>query len=406
MKNKPLSTGWLSLYNLHRKPFRSACLIIVVSIMALTLFGGSVLSASLQNGMVSLKERLGADLAVVPLEHESEFEGIILAGEPGRFYFDKSVEQKISQVEGVAQVSSQFYISSLAAACCTIPVQIIGFDPESDFVTQPWIAKVYQKEIGDGQLIVGSDIIVKESGSLKFFEDEYPVVAQLDKTSTGMDYSVYANMNTIRQLVAGAREVRTQLNLDVMDASIDHSISSVLVRVAEGYDADSVATNIRKSMSGIGIVKSKSIFSGIAGNLEVLLTVISTVTVVIWVLAILILAVIFSVTVNGRKKEFALLRTLGATRKKLISIVLTESFLAGAAGGLLGVGIASLAVFPFSIYIGEQLKLPYLQPSAESILGWLALSLLLSLIAGPLAAIYSAFKISRAETYLTIREGE
>lgn len=406
MKQRPLTTGWLSICNLRRKPFRTACLIIVVAVMASTLFGGSILSGSLKNGLSSLKERLGADLAVVPLEHESEYEGIILSGEPSRFYFDKSIEQQIARVQGVAQVTSHFYISTLAADCCSVPVQIIGFNPDTDFVTQPLIAKAYDRKIGDGQLIVGSDIIVDETDTLKFFNNPYTVVAQLDKTSTGMDYSVYATMNTIKSLVDGAHSVGLQLNIDVQDGDMVNSISSVLVKAAEGYDADAVATNIRRSLSGISIVKSKSIFSGIANNLDVLLTVVSTVMIALWIVAILILAVLFSVTINGRKKEFAIFRTLGATRKKLISIVLAESFFASAAGGVLGAGIASLMVFPFSTYIGERLNLPYLQPPVGVILEWLALSLLLSFAAGPLAAIYSALKISRADTYLTIREGE
>jgi len=70
------------------------------------------------------------------------------------------------------------------------------------------------------------------------------------------------------------------------------------------------------------------------------------------------------------------------------------------------VAAASLVVFPFSAYIGERLQLPYLEPEIGAVLGVLALSLLLSFLVGPLASIYSAVKISKAETYLTMREGE
>jgi putative ABC transport system permease protein len=80
---------------------------------------------------------------------------------------------------------------------------------------------------------------------------------------------------------------------------------------------------------------------------------------------------VFSGSIHERKKEFALLRILGATRKKLVAIVLGESSLAGLAGGAAGVILASLAVFPFSTLINERLELPYLEAPFFKITPWL-----------------------------------
>lgn len=403
---KPLTTGRLSKNNLRSNPFRTVCLVIVVSVLSFTMFGGAVLSQSLRNGLESLKNRLGADLAVVPLEHESQYEGIILSGEPSRFYFDRSMEQQIKNIQGVETVSPQLFLSTLSAACCSVPVQVIGFDPDTDFVIKPWITKVYDRKLETGQLIVGSDIVINDSRTLKFFHDTYPVAAQLEKTSTGMDYSVYANMDTIRMLLEGAKEVGMNLNVDVYNTDIDHSISTVLVKLSKGYDADMVTTNIRRQISGISIVKSKNVFQSVANQITVLTTFVNTVTYGLWIMAVLILAVMFSVIMNGRKKEFALLRSLGATKMKLFKIVLTESLMLSILGGGLGVFLASLVVFPFSTYIGESLHLPYLLPDVISSIRLLVISLAISIAAGPIASFYSAGKVSRTEAYVLIREGE
>ena len=109
---------------------------------------------------------------------------------------------------------------------------------------------------------------------------------------------------------------------------------------------------------------------------------------------------------HERKKEFATLRILGATRKKLVGIVLSESAIAGIAGGFAGIVLASLAVFPFSTYISERLELPYLDAPFFYIVLLVLASLLLSAIVGPLSSLYSALRISKAETYFTMREGE
>lgn len=406
MKARPLTTRRLAVQNLIKNPFRTFCLLFVVCLLTFTIFGGAILSHSLKNGLGSLKQRLGADLAIVPLEHESDYEGIILSGEPERFYFDKSMEEQIVKVEGVSKVSSQFYISTIAAACCAVPVQVIGFNPDTDFVIQPWITKVYGKEIEDGQIIAGSDIVLNDTGSLQFFNHFYPVVAQLDKTSTGMDYSVYANMNTIQMFIAGAREVGLNLNVDVYDTDIDNSISAVLVKVEKGYDADTVTTNIRRQISGVSVVKSKNVFSSTANNMDVFLTFINSIRFVLWVLAILVLTFLFSLSTHTRKREFALLRSLGATKKKLYSIVITEAFLISIAGGVLGTVFASLMVFPFSTYIGKSLHLPYLVPDAVTVLKLLVINFIVSFAVGPVTATYSAIKLSRVDAYVSIREGE
>lgn len=406
MSLKPLTARQLSKNNIRSNPFRTAGLVMVAAVLSFTIFGGSVLSQSLKNGLNSLKDRLGADLAVVPLEHESDYEGIILSGEPGRFYFDQSMEQQIGEIQGVDKVSSQFFLSTLSADCCAVPVQIIGFDPDTDFVINPWITKVYDKKIGYGELIAGSDIVLDQSGTLKFFDHAYTVVAQLEKTSTGMDYSVYAGMDTMKELVDGARAVGMNLSADVYGGDVEHSVSTVLVKINRDYDADSVTTNIRRKISGISVVKSKSIFSSVANQIAVLLTFINTVTYALWLLAVLVLSLMFSVIINGRKKEFAILRSLGATRKKLGAIVLMESLYISILGGGAGLALAAMIVFPFSTYIGEILGLPYLLPDAATTFRLLAVSLLLSFAVGPAAAVYSAAKISKLETYVSFREGE
>ena len=405
MKQTFLSVRQLSLYNLKRRLFRTACLSVVVAVLAFTLFGGAIMASSLQNGMSSMEQRLGADLMVVPKGQGEQTEAILLQGIPDYFYFDGSVAKEVAQADGVTQVSSQFFLASLSAVCCSVPVQLIGYDPETDFVIQPWIAKTYSGTIGDGQLIVGSNIVLGSNNTLKFFNHTFTVAAKLDKTATGLDSSVFMNMNTMQTLLDAAKKMRVKF---LSDGEPEGSISAVLVKIDKNYRADAVESAIRSAVTDadIDIVKPQAMMQGISKNLDSLVGYIHTLSAVFWILAIVILAVVFSVTINERKKEFAVFRILGATRKKLVEIVLTESLFVSLAGGVLGTAAASIIVFPFSTYIGEKLQLPYLQPSAGVILGALGLSLLLSFAVGPLASIYSAVKISKAEAYMTMREGE
>ena len=103
---------------------------------------------------------------------------------------------------------------------------------------------------------------------------------------------------------------------------------------------------------------------------------------------------------------FAVLRVLGATRKKLANIVLAEAFVISLCGAVLGSIFAAVVVFPFGRGIGIQMGMPLLLPGAYDSLLLLLFALTLSVAVGPLSAAYSAFMISRAETYATMREGE
>jgi putative ABC transport system permease protein len=87
-------------------------------------------------------------------------------------------------------------------------------------------------------------------------------------------------------------------------------------------------------------------------------------------------------------------------------MVLSEAAIAGAAGGAAGILLASMVVFPFSTLISEGLELPYLDAPFIRVVLLAVGSLVLSGLVGPLASLYSALRISRAETYFTMREGE
>ncbi len=403
MSSKPLTTGRLSIANLKRKSLRTTGLVIIVALVAFVLFAGGTLSISMKNGLENMKARLGADLMVVPVGYDEGVEGILLKGEPAYFYFDKSIEQELINVEGIKSVSAQFFLTSLNQDCCDVPVQFIGFDPQTDFSIQPWISEVYSNSVEDGKLIIGSDITADENNNLKFFGEEYSVAAKLEETGTGLDQAVYANMNTLRHLFNAAKSSGLSF---IENIDPDLSISSVLVKLEDGYDLDEVTHNIRSSFDGLQVIKTKNMVTGIGDDLDGLVTFIYVFAALFLLVALVMLVIVFSVTANERKKEFAILRALGATGKKLSQLVLTEALLISGVGGVIGTALSAGIVLSFSTYIGDKLGLPYLQPGIPIILAIAALSLVVSLGLGPLATAYAAARLNRREVYLTMREGE
>ena len=403
MKKHCLRTPQLALKNILNNPTRTVGLVLLMTVVSFVLFGGTILSLSLHNGLQNMKDRLGADIMIVPVENEADFEAVLIKGEPSCFYFSKSLEQKAAALEGVELCSSQFFLTSLDAECCDSRVQLIGFDPDTDFSVQPWISQVFDGKLSEGAVIIGNDISLEAGENIKLFGTEYEVAAKLDATGTGLDQAVYATNSTIRAMYADA-ESKGQRFLE--DANPNESISTILVRVSEGYSRKELIKNIRKELGGVKIVESQNMISSAASNMKSIALFIYIFAGLFLLIALSTLALVFAVIANERKKEFGILRILGATKKKLSDIILLESIFISAAGGMAGILIASLIIFPLNVFIGDNLGIPYLLPSVIRIILILVLDLFVSTLIGPLSASLSAVRISKAETYLTIREGE
>ena len=93
----------LPIENLKRKPFRTGALLAVVTILALTFFGGTMLTMNLNTGMTSMEKRLGADLMVVPQNTVQKAEALLTNGNPSTFYFTKDIADEVMQADGIAQ---------------------------------------------------------------------------------------------------------------------------------------------------------------------------------------------------------------------------------------------------------------------------------------------------------------
>jgi putative ABC transport system permease protein len=350
-----------------------------------------------------MTKRFGADLMVVPEGYTAKYEALLLRGEENYFYFDKSLVSEISNTKGVTCASPQFFLSSLSTECCDDFVQLIAFDPDTDFVIQPWIAEERNKEVLDGHVIAGNDINIRPDKTVKLFNHLFPVAARLSKSASGLDTSIFMSMNTMNYLMEQAHQDHQSF---IADSEPEGSISAILVQLDGDVNPPHVATLIKDNNKGVDVLVAKSIFSAITGTLKGFIAYIHLFQIVLWIVAVIVLAAVFSGSINERKKEFAVLRALGATRKKLVEIVLTESALTAIAGSIAGVVVATLIVFPFNVYIADKIELPYIQANTVVIFGILALSLVLSFAVAPLASVYSAARISKAETYFTMREGE
>ena len=237
---------------------------------------------------------------------------------------------------------------------------------------------------------------------LTFYGEDYRIAARLAATGTGLDSAVYANMNTVRQM---AQNASVLLQSDAfLGVDTDTAASAVLLKVSDGYEADLVADDINIHITKVQATSSRTMIADIADGLGSVSRVIGVFVGVIWILAVVILIAVFALLSNERKKEFAVLRTLGASRKMLFVIMEAEAGVIGIIGAIFGLLIAAPASVPLSAALGNSLDLPFLALSlgTKVLLG--VLVLVLSVISGLASALLSAARITKSETGLLLRE--
>jgi putative ABC transport system permease protein len=186
------------------------------------------------------------------------------------------------------------------------------------------------------------------------------------------------------------------------------AVSSIAVLTEPGYDRTDFMRNVYKGFrgEGVSVIFTQQMISSVTSGLSVLLGIIAVLVVFLWVLAIGVLALLFSVTLNERRREFGVLRALGATRGKLARVVLVESLLLSVAGAVGGAAVLSLVYLSFSPLIGISLEMPYLQPSPQTIALLLGTGVLVAALTGPLAALASALRIGHQATAAILKAGD
>ena len=393
-----------SIKNIRRKPLRSALMAVLVMFLAFTLFTGAFTIISLRRGLDSYRSRLGADIIVVPNSSKGHgtVDDVLLQGITGNYYMSGKDVEKIEATEGIEAVSRQFFLTSAKASCCSTRVQIIGFDPETDFSVLPWINEEYSGEIKNGELVVGSKINVTEDRMIKFYGRKYHVACQLKETGTGLDNTVYTDMDTMRGMADDAADLFGSAAFKGVD--VDNGASAVLIKVKDGYEITGVTDDINIHVTKVQATPSKSMIAGIAKGLGNVSAIIGGLVVAIWVLAIVVLITAFALLSNERKKEFAILRIMGASRKMLSQIMSIEAAVISAAGAAAGLLIALITVFPISGAVKGSLDLPLLVPGIGADIGLAAGTLIVAVFAGFLASYISAKKITASETGLLLRE--
>jgi putative ABC transport system permease protein len=392
--------GLIARSIIHR-PVRNGALILAFAFIAASLFSGHYLLAGASDSVKSEIAKLGADLIVVPANYTADSEAVLLRGEPSTFFFDNSVVPRIRNVSGVDQVEPQIFIASLTASCCSLPVQLIAIDPTQDFTIAPWLEQKRDKPLGPDEIIVGSKIVAGGGTNLNFFGHSFIVAGKLDPTGTGLDTSIFLRTDDAYKMANDS-----QLNAIKPLVLPQGVASAVLVRVNDAAEATNISYRIVDEVPGTRVLTSSALVATVSDQLAGITRILDLSALVATLVSLPLIALISLMVANERRREIGVLRALGATRSMIFRLILGESVIIAAIGGILGIGASWIILVLFQSYISVMTRIPLSIPAVSSLVSISVLTFVITVAVGGLAALYPAVRSALMEPFEAIRSGE
>jgi putative ABC transport system permease protein len=182
--------------------------------------------------------------------------------------------------------------------------------------------------------------------------------------------------------------------------------SWILLRLQPGTLLDYMTNKLETNLERIDIISRPEMLKTIDDQLFGLLRGggfdVAALLVVIGVL--LVTGALFALSVNERKREFGLLKAMGARNTSVFKLIIIEAAILGGLGGILGIVFSALwLLFASAGFASADF-------ASASFLGSvfykMILTLVLTIAVGILTALYPALLAGRIEPYAAIRSGE
>ena len=388
--------------NIRGGAFRSAVIVACAMLVTGMTLGVFMVLRSGQFQLEQSLDRMGADIMVVAWGNTNQYiRGAHLISEPSQSWIPNIIIDRIKQIPGVAQVTPQLYLTTLKASPLAngADVVLLGLDPQTDITVHPWLSDPQAGNLLPGEVWVGSDLALQPGSPIDLYGLSLTVRGQLLSTRTELDHAMFMDLDTAQELSNRFNQVESN------SVKIIPGTSSVLmVRVARDQDPYQVSVKIIENVSMVRPLESENFFQversqmlGLQINLIGLMT-------LIWLLAIIFTGLVFSITVNERRRQIGVLRALGATRQFIFRLFLAEGTLLTFLGGLVGVVLASLVLLVMQNRSTQVVGVAIQLPGAAEWLGASLLVIAFVLVSVLVAAMFPVFQFTALEPAVTMRE--
>lgn len=352
----------LVLANLKTRPLRTLISIVGVAlgVVLIVLFTG--LARGMANDMVKRANNWKAEIVFTR-------EGA-MSLTSSNANVSTTYEKKLLEIEGVKSALPMIrYITQTQKSALGFR-QIDGVD---------WIPFA---EMNDMQIISGrpaeavDEVIVDE----RQMRD--------DKLSLGDSIELFGNKKyKVVGVFSPPSGARIKMSLAAMQDAlqVQNKCTFILVKLKDGADAETVARRINEILPGNKIQLTRDLVTDAQDRIPALNSFLRVlVGLGAFVSTIFVLLSMYT-TITERRKEIGILKSLGASKSFIVTVIESEAFLIGVLGVVFGFIVSFIASFS----IQKIYELPF-----EFSLNWIAVAILIAIGGSLIGALYPAWQAS------------
>lgn len=378
--------------------------VFAVSLVAATFFCQLLFVKSASKAIQVGFSLFNADYLLVPKGKAKSIYKTIITGEPVRFYFNREVLVKVKNVEGVEKVAPLLILESAPASCCTAGnVLLVGFDPKSDFSLTPWVKKILGGGIKRDEIIVGDNVKRPLGLNLRFYNHLFKVKGSLEPLGLGFyDNGVFMRVDDAYRMAEETKHKKFTRRLNIKKGEI----SAVLVQQVPGFNRQKVKEALKTKLRKFDLVELGPVAASARKKVSKITSLLNFYIALLFLVLLIVLSLVFYLQIRRRERTIGLLEAVGASRKLVYLLVLTEAGLVGLFGALLGIAVGWVLISSFCLYINHQMEIPFVLPDFLVFFRAGALVVLVFIAVSLLGSVYGLYYIAAQDPYQIIREGK
>ncbi len=394
---------YLAWRNTIRRRSQSMLTVIITALTIFTFVTVFSVFLIMQEGLSLSSERLGADVIVLPDEAKADAYQTLFTANPANIYMPKYIIEKVSEIEGIEKASPQFFTQTLTGGCCSYgeEIRLVGYDEKTDFILKPYFNKQSFTRLEDDQVILGGKVEAKLGNTVALLGKPFTVVGTLYPTGSGMDGTIYLNIDVARKLAKDVPELQYLWSY----AAPEDLISSILIKTQNGINPSDVAASINQFCVGVQAVATSETIKNVRLQMGTMSKVIFALFLSSLIIAVLSLVGRFNALAKERKKEIGLLRAIGIQKNQVFQLILSEAWIMAFTGGLVGSVMGCICIIPILGILENTFTLPSGIWTFSTALKSGSSGILLAVLLGSVAAIYPAWKSAALDPQEAITQG-
>ena len=390
---------YLVLQGLKERQFRSLLIIFFILVLTGFLLATTVILRGVEKSLRTGMEKLGADIIVIPYDITEQAQQEVLAGKLGSTdWMPADNVRRISEMEAVEKVSPRLYLGSIKGSSYSTDNElfVIAFDPQTDFTILCWLKDKLKEPLKIGEAIGGALINkVSPSGHVSMNGYELILVGKLDPIGIWYDQAIFVTFDTARDMKAKGA---------VSDGVSLEAVTNITVDLKPGIDVNETTVKMLLAAPGVWPVQAPKLMTILESQRAGLIKSLFIALGIIWILAVILTAFVFSIIVNERRREIGMLRAAGASRNFIFRLFLTESAILAIGGGVAGIILSTLFLYITRSWLMSALGIQVLLPSLPGFVAFTVLCFLIALLLVLPALLYPAVRASRLDPAVAMRE--